>query len=126
MRRMLASGLPGLVVEASGSFLVVPMSQVLRVVLPRYVLDDPALGRVWDEGSADALASRLTGRHVGDLIAALDVNDDGPSHAIDADATVVEIAAVMAAAQVPLVAVVDRGVFVGVVTVSRLIRHLLS
>ena len=53
LKTLASSGLPGLVVDAGGSFVVVPASQVLRVVLPRYVLDDPALGRVWDEVSAE-------------------------------------------------------------------------
>ena len=124
LKTLASSGLPGLVVDAGGSFVVVPASQMLRVVLPRYVLDDPALGRVWDEVSADGLADRLAGRHVSDLIDALGWDDNGPRHMVDGDATVVEIAAVMAAAHVPLVAVVDRGTLLGVVTVNRLIQHL--
>lgn len=119
-----SSGLPGLVVDEGRSFIVVPASQVMRVVLPRYVLDDPALGRVWDEVSADDLAARLAGKHVSDLVAALDRDDDQPDQAVDGAATVVEIAAVMAAAHVPLVAVVDGGRLLGVVTVNRLIQHL--
>lgn len=124
LRLLASSGLPGLVVAEHGSFIVIPASQVMRVVLPRYVLDDPALGRVWDEVSADDLAARLAGKHVSDLITSLDLDDERPSHMVDGDATVVEIAAVMAAAHVPLVAVVDRGKLLGVVTVNRLIQHL--
>ena len=49
-----------------------------------------------------------------------------PEPAVDGDATVVEMAAVMSAARVPLVAVVDDGHFVGVVTVNGLVGRLLA
>ena len=124
MRLVGSSGLPGLVIAAGGSFVVVPASQVLRVALPRYLLDDPALARVWDEASADRLAERLTGLRVADLLAALETGSDGPAAVVDGDATAVEVAAVMAAAHVPLVAVVDDGVLVGAVTAVSLIAHL--
>jgi len=124
MRRLGASGLPGLVVRTGKSFVVVPGSQVLRVALPRYVLDDSALGRVWDEASADKLAERLAGLCVSDLLAALDTDDDAPQAIVDGDATAVEVAAVMAVAHLPLVVVVEDGALVGVVTASRLIAHL--
>ncbi len=63
---------------------------------------------------------------MGELIAALDRPDDAPEPTVDPDATSVEIAAVMSTARVPMVAVVDRGRYVGVVTVSRLVAHLLA
>lgn len=118
------SGLPGLVIQTDGSFIVVPASQVLRVALPTYVLDDAALARVWDEASADGLARRLAGRRVADLVAALDRDDDEPGHTVDGEANLVEIAAVMAVAHVPLVAVVDKDRLLGVVTVNNLLGHL--
>jgi CBS domain-containing protein len=118
-------GLPGLVVRVRTAYVVVPASQVLRVVLPRYVLDDPSLGRVWDEASADAVASRLVDRRVSDLLAVLDRDDDAPEPAVDGDATIVEIAAVMAAGHVPLVAVIDQGHYLGVVTVNDVVARLL-
>ncbi len=124
MRLVGSSGLPGLVIGVGGSFVVVPASQVLRVALPRYLLDDPALARVWDEASADRLAERLAGLRVADLLAALETGTDGPAAVVDGDATAVEVAAVMAAAHVPLVAVVDDGVLVGAVTAVSLIAHL--
>lgn len=126
LRILADSGLPGLVLQDGASFVVVPASQVLRVALPRYVLDDAALGRVWDEASADGLTDRLTGRTAADLLSAQDRSDDKPPHTVDGDANMVEIAAVMAAAHVPLVAVVDRGEFLGVVTTNSLIGHLLA
>lgn len=126
LRVLAVSGLPGVVVQAGHAYVVIPASQVLRVALPRYVLDDPALGRVWDESTADQLASELVGRSVADLVAALDRHQLGTSHVVDRDATVVQLAAVMAAAHLPLVAVVDHGALLGVVTANRLIRYLLT
>jgi hypothetical protein len=70
---------------------------VLRVVLPQYVLDDPSLGRAWDEASADALAGRLEGRRVADLVSALGLSRNLPEPVVDGDSTLVEIAEVMAA-----------------------------
>jgi CBS domain-containing protein len=121
-----SAGLPGVVVHDDGTYTVVPASRSLRVLLPQYVLDDASLGRVWDEASADELASRLAGRHVSDLVSAMEFSDEDPEPAVDGDATLVEIAAVMQAARVPLVAVIDEGRFVGVVTVNRLVRHLMA
>lgn len=126
LRLLITGDLPGVVVRDGETYVVVPASQVLRVALPQYVLDDPSLGRVWDEASADDLVARLTGKRVADLVSALDLDDDVPEPAVDGDATVVEIAAVMASAHVPLVAVVDEGHFVGVVTVNGLVGRLLA
>jgi hypothetical protein len=126
LRTIAESQLPGLVIALDNKFVVVPASQVLRVALPRYVLDDAALGRVFDEPSADALAARLAGRTMADLARSLEPSEDRPDHYVDGDANAVELAAVMAAAHVPLVAVVDDGEFLGVVTVNKLIRSVLA
>ena len=88
--------------------------------------DDPSLARVWDEASADALSTKLDALTVADLVLALDRPERAPDSAVDGDATVVECAAVMSAAHVPLVAVVDGGAFVGVVTVNNLVDRLIG
>ena len=103
---------------------MVPASQVLRVALPRYVLDDPALARAWDEASADRLAERLAGLRIVDLLRALETGTDPLSAVGDGDATPGEVAAVMAAGHLPLVVVVDGGVLLGAVTAGSLIAHL--
>ncbi len=126
LRILTTAGLPGVVVRDGTSFVVIPASQVLRVLLPQYVLDDPSLGRVWDEASADALAVRLEGKRVADLVSALGLSNDRPEPVVDGDCTLVEVAAVMAAARVPLVAVVEAGHYIGVVTVSHLVGRLLA
>ena len=126
LRVLITAGLPGLVVDMGGSLVVVPASQVLRGTLPRYVLDDPSLARVWDEASADELTRRLDAKTAGDLVTALDRHQGEPDHVVTGDATMVEVAAVMSAARLPLVAVVDDGSYVGVVTVNRLVEALLA
>jgi hypothetical protein len=126
LRTLTTAGLPGIVVDTGEGLVVVPASQVLRGTLPRYVLDDPSLARVWDEASADQLLARLASATASDLVAALDRPRGEPEHVVEADATLVELAAVMSAARVPLVAVTDDGGYLGVVTVNRLVEALLG
>lgn len=126
LRVLVTAGLPGLVVSVGDGFVIVAASQTLRVALPRYVLDQPSLARVWDEHSADAITRRLGHLRVADLVAAVNRHDGEPAPMVDGDATVVEVAAALSSAHVPLVAVVDEGRFVGVVTVNRLVWHLLG
>lgn len=125
LQLLTTSGLPGVVIHDGRTYTVVPASQVLRIVLPQYVLDDPSLGRVWDEASADTVADRLAGRHISDLLDAIVRDEDWPEPAVSGDATVVEIAATMASAHAPLVAVVEHGRYAGMVSVLSLVAHLL-
>jgi CBS domain-containing protein len=96
---------PGLIVvdEHDHPVAVLPGSQVLRVMIPTYVQDDPALARVLDEDFADSMCASLAEHTVKELITkdrpALPVAND--------DDTVLEIAAMMAANRSPLVAVLD-------------------
>lgn len=126
LRTLTTSSLPGIVAFDGAHYTVIPGSQVLRVALPRYILDDPALARVWDEASADALATRLRERTVADLVAALDRPARQPEPSVDSRATTIEVAAVMSAARVPLVAVVDGTEYVGVITVNALVEALIA
>jgi CBS domain-containing protein len=114
--------LPGLVVtEASGApYAILPASQVVKFVVPRYIQDDPSLAGVIDEPAADRIAAQLTGKTVRDLL---------PEHpaelpTVHADDTMLELAAIMARMRSPLVAVLDDGKIVGVVTASRLLSIL--
>ena len=43
-------------------------SQVLRIVVPRYVREDPRLAHAYDEAGADELCAGLGRRTVGDLL----------------------------------------------------------
>jgi CBS domain-containing protein len=123
--RMLAQQrLPGiLVVDASGSpYAVLPASQVVRFIVPRYVQDDPSLAHVLQESMADHVAERLDGKKVGDML---------PEHLADVppadvDDTIIEVAAVMARLRSPLVPVAKDGRLQGVITASRLLAAVLK
>jgi len=111
--------LPGLLVtDASGKpYAVLPASQVVRFIVPRYVQDDPSLAGVLNESMADRCAEKLRGKKVRDVL---------PDHLLDvppvnADDTIIEVAATMARLRSPLLAVVDGGRLLGVITASRLL-----
>lgn len=118
---------PGLIVvdEHDHPVAVLPASQVLRLVIPRYVQDDPTLAGVLEEDFADQMCEALAGHTVADLM---------PDNAVTLpvvapDDTVVEIAAIMAANRSPLVAVVDgrdkRSPLIGAISVSQLLKEML-
>ncbi|MFF5211062.1 CBS domain-containing protein [Streptosporangium sp. NPDC000396] len=103
--RLLADqDLPGLIVvdERGLPVSILPGTQVLRLAVPGYCQDDPALARVVDEAHADALLTSMTGWTVREALPArpreLPVTDP--------EATVLELAALMARTHSPLVAVV--------------------
>jgi CBS domain-containing protein len=111
--------LPGLVVtDTDGSpYAVLPASQVVRFVVPEYVREDPSLARVIEEEAADQIARQLAGRRVRDLL---------PKRVLElpvlkGEDTVLEVAAAMAQLHSPLVAVVEGGRIIGVVTAARLL-----
>jgi CBS domain-containing protein len=106
-------GLQGLVTDTS----------LLAFLLPRYLAEDRALVGVLGEDVADALWQRLRGRTVRDLLSA-------PSAGlpeVDADDTLVKVAATLVRGGAALVAVRDRdGRLLGGITTSQLIRRLLG
>ncbi len=119
---------PGLIVvdEHDHPIAVVPGSQVLRVLIPGYVQEDAALARVLDEDFADHISDKLAERVVDELIP-----KDPPALPVaNPDDTVLEIAAMMAAARSPLVAVLERkdkkAPLLGAVTVYDLLGALLG
>ncbi|MEW5530630.1 CBS domain-containing protein [Streptomyces virginiae] len=129
--RLLAEqNLPALLVlDTDGiPYAVVPGSQVVGQLVPEYVMEDPLLAAVIDERHADALAEGLAGRTVAEWLPRRTFK---PLY-VGPDAGVLQIAAVMARAHVPLVAVVERdggaerGSLVGVVTAAALMRHFLA
>jgi CBS domain-containing protein len=123
--RMLAEHrLPGiLVTDASGKpYAVLPASQVVRFIVPRYVQDDPSLAGVLNESMADRAAEKLGGKTVRDVL---------PEHLLnvppaDADDTIIEVAAVMARLRSPLIAVTKDDKLHGVITASRLLAAALK
>lgn len=120
---MAVSRLPGLVVvdDRSRPTMVLPGSQVLRLAVPESYQDDPLLARTVDEAHADRFWLEL---------GTLTVRECAPTRPVKpvtvrADATLLEIAALMSRQHSPLVAVVDdSGVLVGAVTLERLITSL--
>lgn len=125
--RILADAkLPGLIVldEDGQPYTVLPGSQVLRFIVPGYVQEDPTLARAYDEASADSMCDELAARTVRDVLPKRVDLLDLP--VVAADATSIEIAAVMAGQRSPIVAVMDGSRFVGAVVVSALLEHLLG
>ena len=125
-RQMAERRLPGLVVgdEDGKPYTVLPGSQVLNFLIPEYIQKDTRLARALSEKASDELCHRLTTMTVRDMVPRPQDADDLP--VVDGDATAIEMAAVMARVRSPLVAVVEDGRVQGVVTVSRLLDHLLD
>lgn len=118
---------PGLIVvdEHDHPVAVLPGSQVLRLLIPSYVQDDPTLARVLDEEFADKLHESLAGHTVKELVP----QDRPPLPVAEPDDTVLEIAAMMAANRCPLVAVLDgkgkNAALLGAVSVYDLLGRIL-
>ncbi len=111
--------LPGIVVtdESRTPRAVLPASQVVRFLVPRYVQDDPSLAGVLNESMADRLAEKLRGKKVRDVL---------PEHLVevapvDADDTILEAAAMMARQHSPLLAVMKGDQPYGVITATQLL-----
>jgi CBS domain-containing protein len=123
--RLLAEqDLPGLiVVDRDGLPLcVLPGTQVLRLAVPRYCQDDPALARVVDESHADLFLRALGGRTVRECLP----QQPRELPITDPDATVLEIAALMARTRSPLLAVVEGPRLLGAVTLQTLLNRVLE
>nr|WP_260408432.1 CBS domain-containing protein [Planomonospora venezuelensis] len=123
--RLLADqDLPGLIViDDDGSPLaILPGTEVLRLAVPAYCQDDPALARVVDEAHADGFLRGLSDRTVRECL------PPRPRElpVADPDATVLELAALMARTHSPLVAVLAEGRLVGAVTLQALLDRVLA
>jgi CBS domain-containing protein len=122
--RMVAEhNLPGLVfTDAAGKpFGMLLASEMLRLVLPRYVQHDLTLAGVVGDALADA-GQNLAGKTVGDIlptkrrtIPSVDVRDG-----------VIKVAAAMAELRTPLIAVTENGKLHGVITAARLLAAALK
>lgn len=121
--RLLAEqDLPGLIVRGDEGLTILPGTEALRLAVPRYIMDDPALARVVDEAHADKFLRALGGRTVREAL-------PGERHDLpvtDPDATVVELAALMARTRSPLVAIVESGELIGAVTLQALLDRMLG
>jgi CBS domain-containing protein len=114
-----------LVLDGTEVLTVLPAAQVVRLMIPPYLRDDPSLVAAYDEAAAEACLQRLTGRTVGDL---LGKEERTEVPVVEPDATALRCATLMASTHSPLVVVTagrkDRTV-VGVITASRLLDTLL-
>ncbi|MET7575042.1 CBS domain-containing protein [Streptomyces sp. NPDC005492] len=124
-RLMAEHRLPALLVvdEEGAPKAILPASQMIKILVPAYVVEDPALAAVIDERHADRLCQALKGRTVRDC---LSKTVPAPPVA-EPDATALEVAAQMAQVRSPLVAVVDKSGtrLLGVITASHLLEQLL-
>jgi len=125
---MAAQRLPGLIVcgDDGRPYTILPGSQVLRFLIPTYMQDNPGLAGALDEQASDELCRKLVRSTVRDLLPRPQDLDELP--VVHADATSLEVAAVMARMHSPLVAVVDDdggNRVIGAITVSQLLDHLL-
>ncbi|MBE1560281.1 CBS domain-containing protein [Nonomuraea africana] len=123
--RLLADqDLPGLiVVDADGlPFTILPGTQVLRLAVPGYCQDDPALARVVDEAHADLFLRAIDGRTVREAMP----KRQRELPVTDLDATVLELAALMARTHSPLVAIVAGGRLHGAVTLQALLDRVVQ
>ncbi len=125
VRLMAENRIPGIVVcyPNGRPARILPGTQVLRFVIPRYVQDDPPLARVIGERASERLLGELKGRKVRDLLPARPETDLAVANPDD---TLLELAALMARLHSPLVAVVDDGLLIGCVTLPRVLDALLS
>jgi CBS domain-containing protein len=125
VRLMAEQRRPGIVVCDPGGrpVRILPGTQVLRFVVPRYVQDDAALARVIGERAAGELLGELSGTTVREVLtdpADVDLAVAQP------DDTLLELAVLMARTHSPLVAVVEGDRLIGCVTLPRLLDALLA
>lgn len=124
-RLLAGQDLPGLIVvdERGLPLTILPGTQVLRMAVPRYCQEDPALARVVDEAAADVFLRELSDRTVAQCLP----KERRELPVVDPDATVLEVAALMARARSPVVAVVDRHRgLLGAVTLDALLDRLVQ
>ena len=118
---------PGLIVvdDNEHPIAILPGSQVLRMLIPRYVQEDPTLARVLDEAFADKMYEALGDKSVHDLMP----QDKVPMPVVAPDDTVLEIAAIMASNRSPLVAVVEErsktAPLIGAISAGQLIARVM-
>jgi CBS domain-containing protein len=124
-RRLATERLSGLVVvdELGRPRCVLPATQVLRLGVPGYARDDPALARVIDEAHADVFLRELGNRTIADC----QLKKDTQLPVVHEDDTVLEVAALMARSRSPVIPVVDpAGRMIGAITLHSLLDRVLS
>lgn len=123
-RLLAAQNLPGLIVvdDDGHPVTILPGTQVLQLVVPSYIQDDPIVARVIDEDHADLFLTELGDRTVRECLP--EQRRELP--VVDPDASVLEIAALMARTRCPLVAVVDGDSVLGAITLDAMLDRMLG
>lgn len=85
---------------------VITALDVLRLAMPDYLLDDPSLAATLDEQAIEELLAPLRDKTLAEVIADRTVQLR-PVPEVDADATMLEIAAVLVAAGCPVAVIAD-------------------
>lgn len=128
--RLLADqNLPGLVVvdDRGRPVTILAGTQVLRMIVPAYFQDDPTLARVVDEAHADLFPTELEARTVAECLPDSRSGEHRELPVVDAAATALEVAALMARSRCPLVAVVTEDQsLAGVITLDALLDRMLA
>jgi CBS domain-containing protein len=125
-QRLVDEGLAGLaVVDGEGKpRAVLPASQVLGLAVPTYVKDDPSLAGVADEAMADRMGAKLRSLTVQDVLDDFEPDLLGVVHH---DATLLEVAAIMARSHTPILVVVSPdGKAVGTVNARDVLKTVLA
>ncbi|MEU3272836.1 CBS domain-containing protein [Saccharomonospora sp. NPDC006951] len=123
VRIMAVNRLPGLIIvdDHSRPKIVLPGTQVLRLLVPASYQEDPLLTRTIDEAHADEFWMEIGDLTVGECLPQQPVK----LMTVPADATLLEVSALMARTRSPLVAVVDgTGALIGAITLERLLTSL--
>jgi len=123
IRVMAVSRLPGLIIvdDRQRPRYVLPGTQVLRLAVPGPYQEDPALARAIDEDHADRFWLQAGSLSVGQCVP----RQPARPATVRADATLLEIAALMAREHSPVIAVVDDdGALIGAITLERLTTSL--
>lgn len=125
-RAIVSEHRPALVVLDRGRpVTVLPGSQVIALLVPPWLQEDPSLVHVFDEKAADEAAKRLRGKAVGDVLP--QEKDRRELPVVRPDSTLMECAAVMARLRTPLVVVAGKdGLMQGAVVAATLLETLLA
>lgn len=122
---MASRHLPGLiVVDAAGCpRAILDGTDVLRTAIPTYCQDDPALARVIDEAAADVFLRGVDGHTVADCLS----GEERAVPVVAPEATMLEVAALMAGARAAVVAVAESGrPLLGAITLELLLDRMLA
>ena len=123
--RMIAEhSLPGVVVadRSDKPHAMILGSEILPLILPRYVQDNMTLAGVMGDALADHAIENLAGKTVGDVLP----KQPRKVPSVDVHDGVIKVAAEMARHRSPLIAVTKNGKLHGVITASRVLAAALK